>query len=748
MAERSGEGQDAPEAQVRERAGSVFASPLFARSDELPDEPTPAIAERVAERVAELRAVIERAREQYYQLDAPELDDAVYDSLERELERYEAVYPQLRDEASPTQRVGGAVSASFAPVEHAMRMYSIEDAMDFAELDEWLRRTREAVGHALRYCCELKIDGSSVALTYENGALVRAATRGDGAVGEDITANVLCVADIPTQLAMPEGALFAPGSLEIRGEIYMPKRSFQRLNDEIAAENGRILAENAAIEAGETTGRRRALKKPFANCRNAAAGSLRQKDPAITAERDLASFIYAIADQSMVDATSQSEFLEWLRASGFSVNPNIRTVESEQDVHRFCEEALEKRDALGYDIDGVVVKVDDFALQDELGFTAKAPRWCIAFKFPPEEKTTLLRRVAVQVGRTGVLTPVAEFDPTPVAGSVVQRATLHNFEELERKDVRIGDTIVIRKAGDVIPEVVGCIPELRPSGSTPVAMPQACPSCGAPVHRDGAFLRCDNAECPAQLQERLEHWASRGALDIDGLGPKVIARLVEAGLLHDVADFYTLSREQLATLELGAVNKDGAARVFGDKNAGHVAAKLDESKEKPFANVLFGLGIRNIGKTTAEDVAKAFPSIEALRDASVEQLCCVEGVGQIVAESIVGFFSVPANIELLERLDAAGLCLRQERSDEQPQTLAGLTFVLTGTLERYSRSEAQDLLKAYGAKCAGSVSKKTSFVVAGPGAGSKLAKANQLGVPVLDEDALVAIIQTGTPPQV
>lgn len=729
--------------EVPQDGADVFAHALPADVASWPDEPDDGIKQRVLE----LRDLVERAREAYYQQDAPLFDDAVYDSLERELETIENAYPQLATADSPTRTVGGSVSASFEPVQHAVRMYSIEDAMDLDELDEWLRRTREAVGRPLRYCCELKIDGSSIALTYDHGVLVRAATRGDGTVGEDVTANVRRIADIPARLAASSGIASIPGPIEVRGEVYMPKASFERLNAEVEEANEEIRAYNLEIEQGQRTGRARALKKPFANCRNAAAGSLRQKDPDVTGSRDLASFIYACADQEQVPAETQSAFLEWLKECGFSVNPNIRAVGSEADVHRFCADALEHRDQLGYDIDGVVVKVDDFAVQDSLGFTAKAPRWCIAFKFPPEEKTTVLRCIAVQVGRTGVLTPVAEFDPTAVDGSVVARATLHNYDELARKDVRIGDTIVIHKAGDVIPEVVGAIPELRPAGAEPVPMPDACPSCGAPVHRDGAFLRCDNSECPAQLQTRLEHWVSRGALDIDGLGTKVIERLIACGKVHDAVDFYSLTVDDLAEIETGDVKADGTPRMLGMKNARKAIDQIEASKDQPFADVLFGIGIRNVGKTTAADLASAFGSIDALKDAGIEQLSAVNGVGEVVAQGIVDFFATAENVDFVERLRAAGLQMERDASQDKPQTLAGLTFVLTGTLERYDRNAAQDLLRAYGAKCSGSVSKKTSYVVAGPGAGSKLAKANELGVPVLDEDALVAIIETGQPPQ-
>ena len=698
-------------------------------------------------RAEELRAIINRARELYYQQDAPELSDAAYDSLERELKELEERFPMLADEDSPTQTVGGAVSSSFEPVEHAVRMYSLDNAMDLDELDAWLERTRQAVGHPLRYCCELKIDGSSIALTYSHGVLTRAATRGDGAVGEDVTANIRRVADVPASLLEASGAAAFDQPIEVRGEVYMPKASFEKLNAAIARENDLIIEHNAMIDAGEG-GRRAALKKPFANCRNAAAGSLRQKDADITAERGLATFIYACADAGQLPVSSQSEFLEWLRQAGFTVNPNIKVVDTEAQVHEFCARALEMRGSLGYDIDGVVVKVDDFATQEELGFTAKAPRWAIAFKFPPEEKTTILRNVAVQVGRTGACTPVAEFDPTTVDGSVVSRATLHNYDEVARKDVRIGDTIIIHKAGDVIPEVVGAIPDLRPADAKPIEQPEVCPSCGSALHRDGAFLRCESAECPAQAAERLEHWVSRGALDIDGMGPKIIEALIDADMLHDVVDYYDLTADELAQVKRGDEgNADGSDRVIGAKNANKIVGQIAASKEQPFSSVLFGLGIRNIGKTTAEALAKGFGDIDALMEAGVPALTQIDGIGDIVAQSVVDFFAVDANRDLVERLRQAGLTMEADLSDMKPQTLAGLTFVLTGSLERYDRSTAEDLLKEYGAKCSGSVSKKTSYVVAGPKAGSKLTKAQTLGIPVLDEDALVKIIETGLVPE-
>ena len=713
--------------------------------DLMDDAPADAPADAV-ERVNELRATLQRARDQYYLEDAPELPDAVYDSLNRELADLENRYPSLKTVDSPTQTVGGGVAEQFAPAQHQHRMYSLDDAMDLDELDEWLARTHEAVGHSLSYCCELKIDGSSIALTYDRGTLVRAATRGDGSVGENVTANILQVKDVPRHLSIESGAMGFSQPIEVRGEVYMPRSSFERLNDAISLENDEIMLYNAEIDAGERTGRKLALRKSFANCRNAAAGSLRQKDSTITAERDLATFIYAIAETTQLGVTSQHEFLEWLRTAGFMVNPNIRVVDSEAAVHEFCKNALEHRGDLDYDIDGVVVKVDDFAIQAELGFTAKAPRWAIAFKFPPEEKTTILRNVAVQVGRTGVLTPVAEFDPTTVDGSVVSRATLHNYDELARKDVRIGDTIIIHKAGDVIPEVVGAVLSLRPPEARIPEVPVTCPSCGSPVFRDGAFLRCDSAECPAQLQTRLEHWVSRGAMDIDGLGTKIIENLVASGLVKDAVDFYKLDVATLAEVSTGDEKKDGSPRVFGTRNATKAIEQIEASKQRPFESVLFAIGIRNIGKTTAEVLARAFKTMDALMEASEVQLCQVDGIGEVVAQGVEEFFDTKDNRDFIERLREVGLQMAIDESDAKPQTLAGLTFVLTGSLEHYDRATAEELLRAYGAKASGSVSKKTSYVVAGPGAGSKLRKAEELGVPVLDEDALVKIIETGEVP--
>ena len=650
--------------------------------------PTDAHAQAAA-RAAELRHELDYHAYRYYMLDAPEITDAAFDKMLVELQEIEAAYPDLVTPDSYTQRVGGYVSEQFTPVTHMARMYSMDDAMDLDELDAWLQRTEDALGAgSVTYTCELKIDGLGVALTYQNGTFVRAATRGDGTTGEDVSLNVRTIKDVPMHLSEPALAHMGADrerTIEVRGEVYMPKGSFVRLNEEADAEG----------------------RDPFANPRNAAAGSLRQKDPKVTARRDLATFIYAIADTDPLHVHSQREFLDWLRNAGFSVNPNVARCATPAEVHEFCAQALEHRGDLDYDIDGVVVKVDSFQQQLDLGFTARAPRWAIAFKFPPEEKQTVLREIRIQVGRTGVLTPVAEFDPVTVAGSTIARATLHNIDEIRRKNVREGDTIIVHKAGDVIPEVVGPVLDKRPADSVDWHMPEVCPVCGSPVvHEDGEVAyRCVSIDCPAQLKERLLHWVSHGCMDVDGLGDEIVDKMIVAGLIHDVADFYQL---------------------------------------------------------TVDDIAERFLSIDKLILASEEDIAECEGIGPKIAASVKQFLAVPENLAVLERLRQAGLPLEVdlgaahaqaaanagvagELADAQP--LAGLTFVLTGTLVNRTRDEAGAALKVLGAKVSGSVSKKTSYLVAGPKAGSKLTKAEQLGVPVLDEDALEQILATGEVPQ-
>ena len=469
----------------------------------------------------------------------------------------------------------------------------------------------------------------------------------------------------------------------------------------------------------------------------------------MTASRDLSTFVYQIADPRPLGLARQSEALEWLRKAGFKVNPDVVECADADDVHAYCASALERREGLPYEIDGVVVKVDSFAVQEELGYTSKAPRWAIAYKFPPEEKTSLLREIRVYVGRTGALTPLAVFDPVVVSGSTIARATLHNEDEVHRKDVRVGDTIIVRKAGDVIPEVVAPVPGLRPAGAQEWHMPECCPSCGSPVWRPQGEVvaRCTNVACPAQRLERLLHWAGRGAMDIDGLGFEITQRLIAQGLLHDVADYYALTAEQLASLDTGRLKKDGTPVVLGEVVAAKIAANIELSRHRALSRVLYGLGIRHVGSTVAEAVTAQFSSIDAIASASFDELAAVEGVGPVIAGSLRAFFDNPDNLEVIEKLRERGVELAEvRRAPERPQTLSGLTFVLTGALERYTREQAGDALKALGAKVAGSVSKKTSFVVAGSDAGSKLDKALSLGVPVLDEAALVRVIESGEPP--
>lgn len=691
-------------------------------SDERPQ--VPAELHEAELRAAKLREELRLHSRLYYALDAPEISDAAYDALLRELQAIEEAYPELITPDSPTQRIGAAPSEAFAPVRHAQRMYSLENAMGLDELDVWLERMeREAGGRDIGFVCELKIDGSSLALTYEDGSLVRAATRGDGTTGEDVTANMRTIKSVPLWLSVAA----PPSRIEVRGEVYMPKSSFERLNDE---------QQEAGLPA-------------YANPRNAAAGAVRQKDPAVTASRDLSTFMYQVVDPRSLGLLRQWDALEWLRDAGFRVNPSVEFCPDAARVHAFCERAVEHRNDLAYEIDGVVVKVDSFALQDEFGYTSKAPRWAIAFKFPPEEKTTVLRAIRVSVGRTGAMTPYAEFDPVFVAGSTIQKATLHNVDEVHRKDVREGDTIVVRKAGDVIPEVVGAVPGLRPADSAPWEMPAECPACGQPAWREPgeAVTRCTNAGCPAQRLERLGHWASRGAMDIDGMGEEIIGRLVQRDLVHDVADFYTLTFEQLAALDMGRTKMDGTPVVLGPVVAEKLMASIEASRQRPLARLLFGLGIRHVGSTVAEALASAFRSIDALLEASAEELAGVEQVGPKIAESVRAFFETPENVAIVRRLQAAGV--RTEDAATGPArepTLAGTTWVLTGALERFTREEATSALKGLGAKVSGSVSKKTSFVVVGADPGSKYEAARALGIRILTEDELARTLESGHVP--
>ena len=683
-----------------------------------------------AEKRAEaLRREIERHNYAYYVLDAPEISDAAYDALVRELVEIEETWPDLVTPDSPTQRVGALAAAAFERAEHASRMYSLDNAMDLDELDAWLKRVRDAVGdRPCPYVCELKIDGTSIALTYEKRVLVRAATRGDGRVGENVTANMRTIKSVPLRLrSEAEWPQDSDASLEIRGEVYMPKAAFVRLNQE-------------QEEAGQPT---------FANPRNAAAGSLRQKDPAVTASRDLSTFVYQIADPRPLGLARQSEALEWLRKAGFKVNPDVVECADADDVHAYCASALERREGLPYEIDGVVVKVDSFAVQEELGYTSKAPRWAIAYKFPPEEKTSQLREIRVYVGRTGALTPLAVFDPVVVSGSTIARATLHNEDEVHRKDVRVGDTIIVRKAGDVIPEVVAPVPGLRPAGAQEWHMPECCPSCGSPVWRPGG--------------------RGRGALHERGLSRAATGEAAALGRPRGDGHRRARLRDHAAADRPGSAARcrgllrahRRAARLARHgsaqegrhtRGAGRGRCRQDRGEHRAVAapalsRVLYGLGIRHVGSTVAEAVTAQFSSIDAIASASFDELAAVEGVGPVIAGSLRAFFDNPDNLEVIEKLRKRGVELAEvRRAPERPQTLSGLTFVLTGALEHYTREQAGDALKALGAKVAGSVSKKTSFVVAGTDAGSKLDKALSIGVPVLDEAALVRVIESGEPP--
>ncbi len=728
-------------------------------------------AQDPVKRAEQLRREIEHHTYLYYALDAPVISDAAYDSLMRELQEIEHENPDLITTSSPTQRVGGYVGNQFSAVQHEKRMYSLDNAMDLDELDAWINRVVQHFGHMVPMVCELKIDGSSIALTYEGGELVRGATRGDGTTGEDVTANIRTVKDVPLRLREGSSQAILNSRVELRGEVYMPKHSFDILN-------------GAARESGG---------KVFANPRNAAAGSLRQKDEKVTSKRDLGTFIYALADESSLKATSQSELLSWLKDAGFHVNPDVARCTHAGEVRKFCEDALQARGDLPYEIDGVVVKVDSFSMQADMGFTARAPRWAIAYKFPPEEKTTILEDIVVQVGRTGALTPVAVLAPVVVAGSTVSRATLHNLDEIHRKDLRVGDTVIVRKAGDVIPEVLGPVLSLRQKDAAVWSMPSVCPSCGSAVVREAGEAKhhCISINCPAQALERLVHWTSRGALNIEGAGEKVVMRLLNTGRIENVADFYTLSAFDLSHLDTGRTNKQGEAIVLGEKNALKILAEIEASKSRGLARVLFGLGMRHVGKTTAADLSSTFLTLDILRMASEEQLCMVEGVAQKVAHSIYTFLHTPANIDVMRSLARLGVdmrdasvisgCVSSESVDKLRESiragkvfdvadfmqtisgeaeqgagqslgnasvknnilpLSGKTFVLTGTLVEsgMSRDVASEKLRALGAKVTSSVSKKTSYVVCGESAGSKYDKAIKLGVEVLDEKQFLELL--------
>ncbi len=671
----------------------------------------PQALESAARRALELRELIAKYDHEYYELDRPSVPDAEYDRLMRELVALEAKHPQLIVPDSPTQRVSGQVGAGFAPVHHRVPMLSLDNAFSEADIEAFDRRIRTRLGRAdaeIDYCAEPKLDGLAVSLTYLHGKLALAATRGDGTEGEDITANIRTLRSVPLAL---RGS--APAEIEIRGEVFMPLEGLRRLN-------------SAAAAGGD---------KVFANARNAAAGSLRQLDPRITAARPLEIFCYGYGHWEHPPAT-QSAMLAQLARWGLRVSPEVRSVCGVAGCLEYFRAIGVKRAALAYQIDGVVYKVDSRADQEALGYVARAPRWAIAHKFPAEEALTVVREISFQVGRTGVLTPVARLEPVTVGGVVVSNATLHNMDEIARKDVRAGDTVVVRRAGDVIPEVVSVLLERRPEGTHAPQLPAHCPVCGAEVVRlEGEVAaRCTGAfNCPAQRQEALRHFASRRALDIEGLGHKLVEQLVEQSLVRTPSDLYALTLAQLSELER-----------MGEKSAANLLAAIERSKHTTLPRLLNGLGIPGVGETTAKALADRFGSIQALQAASLEEIHAVEGVGPVLAASIHGFFADARHRVELERLRELGLAPARTAprppAAAQSQPLAGMTLVLTGTLATMTREQAAEQLRARGAKVTGSVSKSTSYVIAGPEAGSKLARAQELGVAVLDEEGLKELL--------
>ena len=667
-----------------------------------------------AERARLLRERIDEANYRYHVLDAPAIDDAVYDALLHDLASLESERPDLVTPESPTQRVGGAAVSSLPEYRHVVPMLSLANAFDEADLHRFDERVAKLAGAPPSYVCELKIDGLAISLRYVNGALAAAGTRGDGSVGEDVTHNVRTIRQIPARL---RGAA-PPAEIDVRGEIYLTKSDFVRLN-ETREREGRPL---------------------FATPRNTAAGGLRQQDSRLTAERRLSFFAYAVGAFDAPEAAiprTQTELLRRLGAFGFPVNAHATPCATIGEVAAFCRRWETERDGLDYEIDGVVIKLDDLALQAKLGFAGKDPRWAIAFKFKAREARTVLRAIGINVSRSGKLNPFAELDPVPIGGVTVKMATLHNEDDIRRKDIRVGDTVVVHRAGDVIPYVEGPVPELRPAGAVPFVMPSRCPVCGEPAIRaeGDVFSYCTNGACPAQRRERVRHFCSRGAMDIEGMGDVLSAAVVDAGLVHDVAEIYDLTAARLETLPR-----------MGRKSASAVAAAIEGSKPRGLARVLTGLGIRMVGSTNAAVLAGAFGAMAPLAAAPEDELAAIDGIGPEIARSVAAFFAVGANRAIVAGLAARGLDLTAplRPRDAVPQgPLAGKTLVVTGTLPTLSREEAEALIVAAGGKAGSAVSKKTSYLVAGENAGSKLEKAGKLEIPVIDEEALRALVAPG-----
>jgi DNA ligase (NAD+) len=666
-----------------------------------------------AARADELRELIEYHNVRYHQLDEPEVSDAEYDELVRELRLIEETHPELATPDSPTQTVGAAPSTLFAPVRHRSRMMSLDNAMSFEELLAWGRRMERFISGDIDYVCEPKIDGVAISLLYEDGRYVRAATRGDGSVGEDVTDNIATIGVIPDRLAVRK----PPAAMEVRGEVYMPVHAFEELNRRQAEAGARL----------------------FVNPRNSAAGSLRQKDPKITASRELSFWAYQIGELTGGPSfRKHRQSLDFLRDAGFPVNDLVEVLPDLDAVHAFCRRWEEHRHDLDYEIDGVVVKVDDLAQRDELGSTSKAPRWAIAYKFPPEERTTLLKGIMVSIGRTGKATPFAQLEPVFVGGSTVGLSTLHNEDQVRLKDVRPGDTVIVRKAGDVIPEVVGPVLSLRPKGLKEWAFPTTCEACGGPLVRlEGeSDTYCTNIECPAQRWARICHFTSRGAMDIEGLGERTVSLFLREGLLDDVADVYYLDYDRIRGLE-----------GFGDISVTNLERAIEASKERPLANLLVGLGIRHLGGTGSQVLARVLGHLDRITAAPVEELAAIDGIGPTIAASVCEFFANERNLKVIEKLRRAGVNFEGPETPEQPQTLVGMSIVVTGTLEGFSREGAEEAITSRGGKSPGSVSKKTTAVVVGEGPGvAKLTKAEELGIPVIDEPAFVHLLETGELP--
>ena len=663
------------------------------------------MSNKARRRMTELINEIRDHQFKYYVLDQPTITDAQFDALLRELQTLEDKNPELREADSPTQHVGGGFSTQFEQRDHIERMMSLDNVFDTDELAQWFDRVEKEITQP-QYLCEVKVDGLAINLTYENGVLVRGLTRGNGVTGEDVTLNVKTIRNLPHQL---KGDVL-PSLIEVRGEVFFPIQAFNELNESLE-------------EAG---------RQLFANPRNGAAGSLRQKDPRVTASRPLSVVVHGVGAREGIDFDSQSGAYEKLKGLGLPTSDRFKVCGTRAEVEKFIQFYADHRHDVEHEIDGVVIKVDSLSQQQQLGFTSRAPKWAIAYKYPPEEVTTVLLDIKVSVGRTGRVTPFAYMEPVKVAGSTVTNATLHNAEEIVRKGVLIGDTIVIRKAGDVIPEVLGPVLEKRTGSERAFVMPTQCPECGSELRamsQGDVDIRCPNTQsCPAQLRERIYYIGSRAALDIDVLGYEAATALLDAKIITDESDLFDLTAEKLVTSDF-FTKKDGTPAANVDK----LLAALEEAKTRPLWRTLVALSIRHVGPTAAQGLASALGSVKAISEASAQELADIDGVGQIIAESIVEWFEVKWHKEIITQWEKAGVCMVVQQTEQLPQTLAGLTFVVTGGLESFSRDGISETIAAHGGKAASSVSKKTDYVLVGSDPGSKLAKAQELGVPVIDE---------------